>query len=78
MIVLKIGEKNKNVISLNILSWPKSSFGFFHKRLQKNPNNLLANPIIYKIFHEYKFKLNTIKFEVLHIFNTLVNQKFFI
>lgn len=29
-----------------VLSWPKSSFMFFHNILQKNQVNLLANPIV--------------------------------
>ena len=28
-----------------LLGWPRSSLKFFHKMLQKNPNELLANPI---------------------------------
>ena len=28
-----------------VLGWPKSSFGFFHMMLQKNPDEFLPNPI---------------------------------
>ena len=30
-----------------ILHWPQSSFGFFHRMLQKNPNELCGQPNTY-------------------------------
>ena len=38
--------KNKRMILwVELLGWPKSLFGFFHKMVRKNPNKLLAYPI---------------------------------
>ena len=31
-------------IPSKLLGWPKSLFGFFHKRLWKNPNKLFGQP----------------------------------
>ena len=40
MIDLCSSSKNPlSVQGLEILDWPKSLFGFFHKMLQKNPND---------------------------------------
>ena len=30
--------------STKYMDWPKSLFGFFHKMLQKNPNELFGQP----------------------------------
>ena len=40
------GKKNINQKTLKILGWPKSSFGFFHRILGKNPNEFFGQPNI--------------------------------
>ena len=40
----------------NLLGWPKSLFGFFHKILQKNPNEVFGQPN--KIWHKWTYLWN--------------------
>ena len=41
-------QSEKLIGLLEVLGWPKSSFGFFHKMLQKTQTNFLANPIKFR------------------------------
>ena len=38
--------KSIDIIMRHVLGWRKSSFGFFHKMVQKNPNKLFGQPNI--------------------------------
>ena len=38
--------KSTDIIMCHVLGWPKSSFGFFHKMVQKNLNKLFGQPNI--------------------------------
>lgn len=40
-------KANQKLWPLDILDWPKGSFGFFCKVLWENPNKVLANPIVF-------------------------------
>ena len=42
-------------VGILILGWPKSSFGFFHYMVQKNPNELFGQPnSIYRVIVKTK------------------------
>ena len=44
--LLGLGYFNSQAIGVNMLSWPKSSFGLFHSIVWKNFNELFSQPNI--------------------------------
>ena len=59
---------------MEILGWPKSSFGFFRKMLRNNPNELLGQPsksaLYQKPLEDQQMQLHT------HIFQECTQKHF--
>ena len=68
----------ESLISLelnNILGWPKSSFGFFYKMLQKNPNELFAQPNNFILLRLVKLKV-TFRLYLKNFFAMKINNAY--